>query len=416
MRNSFFSHFWQQKVANTTSFFPPTLLLLLTPLLMLMGLAVSSFFATQAFAAPIGTVIALNPGVTVERQGQHLPLALKDSLELDDTIISDATGKAQIMFNDDTTVSIANNTTLSMNEFADTGSTPAFKGHIGQGLARIITGKVVEQNPDGFAITTPEATVGIRGTVLTVASSNGNTNVYVENTLHKEVYVNDTLVPQGQMATVNSPGEKPELNPITQQDQQMLEEESRIMEPTGAEEQTSSLPEMSASGPDSTLAETNLPQQQLGNIISADVGNIVAMVSGSLTPGPAGSIGSDPAATDFIGNFSFEVNLLSGQIYNATMSGHSALFALGNGTSYGLSGGTGRVQGSNFNISGFSGTIAYPVSAIPAAAGAGSFMNGSGDVRTTGGSVSGNYYIDSGPVTGWNLDQGTFNGVSNGGE
>ena len=110
MRNSFFSHFWQQKVANTTSFFPPTLLLLLTPLLMLMGLAVSSFFATQAFAAPIGTVIALNPGVTVERQGQHLPLALKDSLELGDTIISDATGKAQIMFNDDTTVSIANNT------------------------------------------------------------------------------------------------------------------------------------------------------------------------------------------------------------------------------------------------------------------------------------------------------------------
>lgn len=129
MRNSFF-HFWQQNVANPTSFFPPTLLLLLTPLLMLMGLAVSSFCNTS-FAAPIATVIALNPGVTVERQEQHLPLALKDSLELDDTIISDATGKAQIMFNDDTTVSIANNTTLSMNEFADTGANPAFKGHVG---------------------------------------------------------------------------------------------------------------------------------------------------------------------------------------------------------------------------------------------------------------------------------------------
>ena len=416
MTKSIVCRFWKKGSTLPARFFPRSLNFLFTPLLAAASVAISSFFVTQALAAPIGTVIALTPGVTVERQGQRLPLALKDSLELHDTIMSDATGKAQIIFNDDSTVSIANNTSLSMSEFADTGSDPVFKAHIGQGLARIITGKVVEQNPNGFAVTTPEATVGIRGTVLTVASNDGRTDVYVENTLHKEVYVNDTLVPQGQMATVTSPDEKPQPRPTTPQEQQMLEEESHVADVTSASTNPESpnMPEaILGPEPDTALANVNLPQQQLGESVT---GNLTATVSGSLNPSAPGQIGLDPAATDFVGSFSFKVNLSSGKISNASMTGQTALFATPNGAYYNLTGGSGTMQGANFNISGFSGTINYPLAAAALPAGTGSYMNGSGNVSTPGGSVSGNYYIDSIPVTGWNLDQGTFTGTSTGGK
>ena len=94
-----------------------------------------------AQAAPIGTVISLTPGVSALRGGETIPLALKDVIEEGDTIVTDGTGKVQIIFDDDSTVTLSNATSLDMREFMGEGDDPAFEGHIGQGLVRIITGK-----------------------------------------------------------------------------------------------------------------------------------------------------------------------------------------------------------------------------------------------------------------------------------
>ena len=86
-------------------------------------------YPATAQAGPIGTVISLTPGVSALRGGQTIPLALKDAVEAGDTISTDGTGKVQIIFDDDSTVTLTNNTSLSMDEFRDQNDAdPAFNG------------------------------------------------------------------------------------------------------------------------------------------------------------------------------------------------------------------------------------------------------------------------------------------------
>ena len=162
----------------------------------ILGLAMLLFMTGACFAGPVGTVISLKGEAFAERSGSKVPLTLKAGVERGDTIVTAATGKVQIFFEDDTTVTIGPNARLQMQDFVASGKEPVFKAHILEGMARVITGKIVEKNPLGFTVTTPEATVGIRGTVLTINSRQGNTAVFVESTL-KTVYLNDVLVPRG---------------------------------------------------------------------------------------------------------------------------------------------------------------------------------------------------------------------------
>ena len=104
---------------------------------------------TPCFAAPIAKVLSLVPGVVAEREGKTVPLQVKDDIYLQDVLRSNANGKAQIIFEDDTVLTLGNNTTFSMQEYNDTDN-PAFKGNMGSGFARFVTGQIVSKNPEAF--------------------------------------------------------------------------------------------------------------------------------------------------------------------------------------------------------------------------------------------------------------------------
>ena len=377
-------------------------------LLILLGLIL--LCPAPATANPIGTVISLTPGVSVLRDGQTLPLALKDPVEAQDSIITDATGKAQIIFNDDSTVTLANSTNLDMSEFNYEDGNPGFKGHVGQGLVRVITGKIVEQNPDGFSITTPHATVGIRGTVLDVGVDENRTTVFVENTLHREVFVNNTQVPQGNKAIVDSAGAQPILQPLTPQDQNDLDTDATVATPVMTE--TAEGTPAAIPSPDSDLTSQNLPQQAMADNITppAPPAVTIATVTGGLTPGPGGEIGRQGNPADFTGDFSFKVDLTGGgAISDGRMSG---VYDDNTGSPlvYDVHSGTGTISNGNFTITGFQGSVytgpaggAMPPNNITS-------MTGSGNITNVGGTVSGTYYIDGVGTTGWTPDAGTFAG------
>ncbi len=50
---------------------------------------------------------------------------------------------------------------------------------VGRGLARVVSGKVVQRNREGFKVTTPHATVGIRGTILTADVRNPSQSKFI---------------------------------------------------------------------------------------------------------------------------------------------------------------------------------------------------------------------------------------------
>ncbi len=341
--------------------------------------------AGQALAESIGQVTAVIPGAYAVRSGEDVPLTVKSAIESGDSLRTDASGKVQILFNDNTTVTLGNNTSMDMQEFAMNEGASAFKAHLGQGIMRTITGAIVEQNPKGFSVTTPEATIGIRGTIWTGMSRNGFTTVWLENSL-KQLVVNDTEVFSGQKITV--PATPRVTQSITPEDLEFILEETTILMPRAS--RASHIVEIGTfNAPPKGLASIPLTTQTAGDHLN---GGYVpppppvttAIISGNLL----GSVDGDTITSslfsmtiDLSNNMITSVKLRadnlnsappgSSDMFTVTSPGGMAFNPMGNnitnftGTAY--SGWTGGTSGMPFPISPADGSyIMFSPGALPA--------------------------------------------------
>ena len=151
---------------------------LLLCLLVIAGLQFVSALALAADSA--GMVLSVVNGAWIERGGQKQAVQSKDTVLVNDVVSTDGNGKVQVLFNDNTVVAIGNNSSIAIADFVfdEAAKKASFSAKMTQGVARFVTGKVVERNRDGFSVKTPSATVGIRGTTFAVeVSSAGVTDV-----------------------------------------------------------------------------------------------------------------------------------------------------------------------------------------------------------------------------------------------
>ena len=314
----------------------------------LLGVLLAALIAPCAVLAAedIGKVIAFTPGVSVLREGMTEGLALHAGIRVADTVRTDATGRVKILFNDDSSVSLGSNTTMEMSEYADAGARSAFGVKVPQGVIRAITGKIVDQNPDGFRMTSPEASVGIRGTIVSMRVARGVTTVYVENTLRR-VYVNNINVPSGNKITL--PGDRTE--PIQPEDRRQLGSDLALRGGSGV---AAAAPEPGGGGVRRPATE-QLQAGQVWNELPPDTPlKDIALATQSLAaslagPGPvnqltgtvSGTLITSGMATGTSGTFSFSVNLGNGNISNGEvfLSGPAATAVNGSWT-----GGTGSAS------------------------------------------------------------------------
>ena len=331
--------------------------------------------ASACAAKDVGQVISFKAGVTAQRGGQSVELGMKSPVGDRDTLTTDATGRAQILFDDDTTVALGSNTSLSLETVVSEGANPAFRARMGQGVARFITGKIVEKNPDGFSVVTPDATVGIRGTIFALRVANGTTTVYVTNTT-KQVYVNGVLVPSGFKITLP----QGTISPLTPADINFIS--GSVAARDSAPASTAQLAPVSPAAGGGVVTPTTLAQTQFASQALGESFNRLG------TANVSGSLFSDMGN----GTFSFQVNLGSGAVSNGIMQAAATDVAT-------LTGGSGTISGSSLNVSGFSNADLYTGS-----------MNGTASMNSSGLSVSGNYQIleHSQAVR----EAGTFSGAS----
>ena len=212
------------------------------------------FSCTTSLAdTDIGKIVILKPSVWVKRDGKANELALHDGIQRSDSITTTNNGLVDMQFEDGTTISLGSNTSMSMMEFINDVSNPSFFVDVSKGLLRTITGKMVKMNPDGFKVAAPMATIGIRGSTVSVRIEKGQrgrpppivgrhtppsanttanvsitttTTVYVEQT-SQQVIVNGVDVPSGFKYIVysgapGSPGVPGRLEQITEQDREAL--------------------------------------------------------------------------------------------------------------------------------------------------------------------------------------------------
>ena len=125
---------------------------------------ISAAFAGEAGAAA-ARVDFTTTGVTVAgRDGQARPLARGAELDSGDTVRTND-GRAQIRFTDGSYVSLQPNTDFAISDYKFEGKNDD-RGFFGlvRGAMRTVTGAVGRVNRNSYRITTPTATVGIRGT------------------------------------------------------------------------------------------------------------------------------------------------------------------------------------------------------------------------------------------------------------
>ena len=108
-----------------------------------------------------------------------------------DTIISETQSNAEILFLDQTVLTLGEDTELTIDEFIydPESQDGSFVSDVKSGTVKFITGQISKKNPDNLEVKIPSGTLGARGTEFIVLTESNNKSTVVllgpgpENTL-----------------------------------------------------------------------------------------------------------------------------------------------------------------------------------------------------------------------------------------
>jgi hypothetical protein len=113
-------------------------------------------------------VVKLTGKASIVRGGESIPLAPNAELRAGDSVRTEAGAKLEMRFADGAIMELGPSTQVEIGDFAfdpQGVGKPSMIINMLEGAVRSISGKLVEQNPEAFKLTSPMGTVGIRGTI-----------------------------------------------------------------------------------------------------------------------------------------------------------------------------------------------------------------------------------------------------------
>lgn len=132
--------------------------------------------------SPAGYISAVRGEVyAIGSQGVIRDLKVKDPVALDDFIVTEEKGRVKIVFQDNTIVTLGENSRIKLNDYSWSKSKNEgrFKVTVNEGLFRIIGGKITKTNPESFIARTPAASIGIRGSSYAGSVSGKGLSVFL---------------------------------------------------------------------------------------------------------------------------------------------------------------------------------------------------------------------------------------------
>lgn len=116
-------------------------------------------------ANPVGQAVDVQQSATLTRGGQETSLQPGQAINLGDLISTSASGQVQLMFRDETKIAIGSNSELVIENILFDSSDMAsdFTINAVQGAFRFFSGR---SKKSAYSIRTPNATMGVRGTVF----------------------------------------------------------------------------------------------------------------------------------------------------------------------------------------------------------------------------------------------------------
>ena len=147
--------------------------------------AVTSAAPKKEYGTPVGRVVWVKgtfSAIMPDKQKRHLQKS--SIIYLHDMLVTDSKTQAQIVFTDTTLMTFRGGTKFYIKDYVY--KTEVKKGSVGryfmnliEGGFRTITGLIPKANPKDYAVDTPVATIGVRGTDYAVYLSKGQ--LYIGN-------------------------------------------------------------------------------------------------------------------------------------------------------------------------------------------------------------------------------------------
>ena len=138
-------------------------------------------FAGVANASNNNFVGIIGAAVGDIKNQKNEKLANGSKIFFGDTIISSSQSNAQILFLDQTVLTLGEETEISIDEFIyDPNSNDgSFVSTVKSGTVKFITGQISKKNPDNLEVKVPAGTLGARGTEFVVLSEAKNESTVV---------------------------------------------------------------------------------------------------------------------------------------------------------------------------------------------------------------------------------------------
>lgn len=115
----------------------------------------------------VAVVQELTPAAWAKAEGEQVALEVGTGIKEHYSLHTDVNGKLALRFNDGSDLRLSPSSSVEVTDFVFNGNdTPSFAINLLSGAVRVVSGAVVEQNPEGFKLTTPLAVVAIRGTTV----------------------------------------------------------------------------------------------------------------------------------------------------------------------------------------------------------------------------------------------------------
>ncbi|WP_164969089.1 FecR domain-containing protein [Candidatus Marinarcus aquaticus] len=136
--------------------------------------------------AQVAQVVALKGEAHIKRGDSNITLKLNSLLEKNDIVQTQEGTKLQLIFKDETIITIGKNSTFSVNDYIFDEQKKEYKAEFGllKGTFRTITGKIGKIAPDKFRLKSKSSSIGIRGTqILSNMEISGDTIFCTEGTI-----------------------------------------------------------------------------------------------------------------------------------------------------------------------------------------------------------------------------------------
>lgn len=162
----------------------PTIVLLI---LLCLAAPLSAYAEIQGVA----TVVAIRGTVAAQnKSGASRNLSLKSQIFQEDVLKTDKNGQLQIMFTDNSIISLGRNSEMKIAEYRwQPGQKDgALKTQVKEGSFRVMGGALAKEAPQNFKTETPTATIGIRGSMYTFRSTRDSLTVVFQGGKGIEVY------------------------------------------------------------------------------------------------------------------------------------------------------------------------------------------------------------------------------------